>query len=76
MEEDLKIVAVRMDSDGEIKKVKLTDGRVLTRDEAVQLCQDDGLPGYHTQTSRLGHTFIASNRNLDRSDNLQNLPTF
>jgi hypothetical protein len=76
VDERIKVIAVRMGTDGEVEKLKLSDGRIVTRDEAVSLCEAGELPDYHAQSSRYGTMFVASNRNLDRSDNLQNLPEF
>ena len=75
-EERREIVAVRRDEEGEISKVKFSSGEVLSLMEAIDLANRNELPGYHSQNSRLGKTFIASNRNLDKTDNLQSLPEF
>lgn len=74
--EDLKIVAVRKDTSGEIDAFKLSDGRVVEKVVAFQMVNRGELKGYVSGVSSLGEAYIRSAADGDPTNNLGNLPSF
>ena len=70
-----KIVAVRKDSTGTIVEYKLDNGRVLSKDMAVNEVGSGRIEGCATFTTRDGDTAIRSNRGQE-GYSLSSLPEF
>lgn len=70
-----KIVATRQSTSGEIMEVKLDNGTVMSRDQAVMAAErgeiEDVIPAYRDGTS-----YLRSVGDGDPSNNLKNLPSF
>lgn len=69
-------VAVRKNADGDLREFKTSSGRILTYEEALQQIQAGMIEGVNTFTGKDGETYIRSNPDGDRSNNLDSLPTF
>ena len=69
-------IAVRKNADGDLRKFKTSSGRILTYEEALQQVQAGMIEGVNTFTGKDGETYIRSNPDGDRSNNLDSLPTF
>ncbi|WP_078409656.1 DUF3892 domain-containing protein [Priestia abyssalis] len=69
-------IAVRKNADGDLKEFKTSSGRILTYEEALQQVQSGMIEGVNTFTGKDGETYIRSNPDSDRSNNLDSLPTF
>ena len=57
-----KITAVSHDTDGNISKYQLDDGRVLDREQAINETEAGSIEGVATFTTRDGSKAIRSNR--------------
>lgn len=72
-----KIVAVRKNERGNIISVKLSDGKIMSVNDAISLCKSGGLRQYHVGVNPYDNEeFLASDANTIEEDNLDNLPTF
>jgi hypothetical protein len=69
-------IAVQKNADGDLQKFKTASGRILSYDEALQQVQAGRIEGVNTFTGKDGDTYIRSNPDGDRSNNLDALPTF
>lgn len=71
-----KIVEVHRDSSGEIELVKLDDGRIMSRTEAVTKMNSGELFLADTLTAESsdGEVYLRSMPDGDRTNNLSNLP--
>lgn len=72
----MNIVAVRKDENGDNKEFKLEDGKVVSLDEAINMCERGELPDYNVGTSKSGSKFIRGNADGESSNNLDQMPTF
>lgn len=73
--EELKVVAVKKNDEGNLSKFKLNDGRVVNLDECAAMCDCGELSLTHT-TGKDGAPVIRSYPDGDESNNLSNLPEF
>ncbi|MFD1738436.1 DUF3892 domain-containing protein [Bacillus salitolerans] len=69
-------VAVQKNSDGDIIAFKTSSGRILPYDDAVWEVQSGSIDGVNTFEGRDGDTYIRSNPDHDKLNNLDQLPTF
>lgn len=69
MEEELRIVGVAEDDKGANTHYELTDGRALTREEAVQLHKNGQLQGYHIYL-RNGVEYLRDDPDSSIEDNI------
>jgi hypothetical protein len=69
-------IAVRKNEDGDLAEFKTSSGRILQYEEALQQVQAGMIEGVNTFTGKDGETYIRSNPDDDRSNNLDSLPTF
>ena len=76
--EDLRIVATRKNEAGIITDFKLNDGRVLSKEEAVNVCKREGIIGVNVGRTRGEHPreILRANPTNDPSKALENLPEF
>lgn len=72
----MNIVAVRKDENGDNKEFKLEDGKVVSLDVAINMCERGELPDYNVGTSKSGSKFIRGNADGESSNNLDQMPTF
>lgn len=70
-----KIVATRQSTSGEIMEVKLDDGTVMSRDQAVVAAEQGQIENVIT-AYRDGTSYLRSVPDSDPSNNLSNLPSF
>ena len=78
MTERLRICAARRGDLQQIKFFKLTDGRVISYDDAITMVHDGELKGYNIYT-RNCKAYIRDNPDFDTGDtrdNIQSLPEF
>lgn len=72
-----KIVAVRKNERGNIISVKLSGGKIMSVEDAINLCKSGGLRQYHVGVNPYDRgEFLAADANTIEEDNLDNLPTF
>ena len=71
-----KIVAVQKDEKGVIQQYKLDDNQVVDVSRAIQMVKDNKIENCNVFTTRNGSEAIRSNNDGDKSNNLDNLPTF
>jgi hypothetical protein len=69
-------VAVHKKEDGDLVEFKTSSGRILQYEEALQQVQAGMIEGVNTLTGKDGETYILSNPDGNRSNNLDSLPTF
>lgn len=69
-----QIVALVKD-DGKVSGYKLSGGRVLTREEGVQLARQGGIQGVGVATKK-GTEYLKSLPDDSENNNLGNLPSF
>lgn len=72
----MNIVAVKRNEDGDNVEFKLDNGTVVSSEEAIQMCEKGELPDYNVGTSKSGSKFLRGNADGDKSNNLDNMPTF
>lgn len=72
----MKIVAVKKDENGTIEQYKLDDNQVVNVNEAINMVKQNQIENCNVFTTRNGSEAIRSNRDEDKSNNLDNLPTF
>ena len=72
----MNIIAVKRNEDGDNTEFKLDNGSVVTMEEAIKMCEKGDLPNYNIGTSKAGTKFIRGNADGDKSNNLDNMPTF
>lgn len=68
-----EIIGVSKNDAGVIEKVKLSNGRVVTRDRAIEMTKKGQIDGAHVGRSRNGKEVL---RGDPTSGALGNLPTF
>jgi len=69
----LRVTGRREDENGANTHYRLSDGRIVTRAEAVRMCRNDELPGYHVY-ERDGVDYLRDNPDTRESDNIDNQP--
>ena len=72
----MKIVAVKKDENGTIEQYKLDNNQVVNVNEAIDMVKQNQIENCNVFTTRNGSEAIRSNRDEDKSNNLDNLPTF
>lgn len=72
----MKIVAVKKDENGTIEQYKLDNNQVVNVNEAINMVKQNQIENCNVFTTRNGSEAIRSNRDEDKSNNLDNLPTF
>ena len=75
-DDDLKIIAVQKEISGEVRAYKLSDGRIVSVQKAVDLCNRGILGGYITATRWDGDAYIRTRPDGTRGNNLSNVPEF
>jgi len=77
-ENQLEIVAVRKNGDGDLEQVKLNNGQVVDIQTAIQMAEANQIANVNTGATRGDHPHktLRSNPDGDPSNNLSNLPTF
>ncbi|PKM95296.1 MAG: DUF3892 domain-containing protein [Firmicutes bacterium HGW-Firmicutes-1] len=70
------IVKIRKNDDGDITNVMLQDGTVFPLDEAIRMTKDEKIHGVNVGKSKNGIEFLRADPDGDKSNNLDNLPTF
>ena len=69
----LTITGRREDSTGANTHYRLSDGRIVTREEAVGMCKGGQLPRYHVY-ERDGVEYLRDNPDTRESDNIDSQP--
>jgi len=74
----LEIVAVRKNGEGDLEQVKLNNGQVVDIQTAIQMAEQDQIANVNTGSTRGDnpHKTLRSNPDGDPTNNLDNLPTF
>lgn len=72
----MDIVAVRKDTNGTITDYKLSNGKVISVSEAVNMASSGQLSGYNVATATDGSKSIRSNPDSVKKNNLDSKPTF
>lgn len=70
---NLRIVGRKEDENGANTHYKLSDGRIVTRAEAVAMYRRGELPGYHIITVD-GIEYLRDNPDTREEDNIDNQP--
>ena len=71
-----KVAKIRRSENGSIAKIMLTNGQILTQQQAVRKA-DQGLIGnVHVVQPKYDKPFIRTNPNSSEKDNLDEKPTF
>lgn len=73
---DIRIVKVKKNSEGDITDVMLNDGATYSIDEAISLAKNGTIQGVNVGQAKNGREFIRSNPNGQENDNLDNMPSF
>lgn len=78
IEERASIVAVKKDDHGIITDFKLNDGRVLSKEQAVEVAKTEGIRGVNVGVTRGKDKteMLRANPTNDVEKALHNLPTF
>ena len=69
----LRIIGRREDANGANTHYKLSDGRIVTRQEGVAMCRRGELPGYNIITVD-GVDYLRDNPDTRVSDNIDSQP--
>ena len=69
----LRVVGRREDENGANTHYKLSDGRIVTRAEAVAMCKRGELPEYHVIVVN-GVEYLRDNPDSREEDNIDNQP--
>jgi hypothetical protein len=69
----LRITGRREDVRGANTHYRLSDGRIVTREEGVRLCRAGLLPDYHIYTLN-GVEYLRDNPDTSEKDNIDNQP--
>ncbi|MBU4186245.1 MAG: DUF3892 domain-containing protein [Proteobacteria bacterium] len=69
----LRITGRREDENGANTHYRLSDGRIVTRAEAVKMCENGELPNYHIY-ERDGIKYLRDNPDTSEMDNIDNQP--
>ena len=72
----MKIVAVKKDENGTIEQYKLDNNQVVNVNEAIDMVKQNQIENCNVFTTRNVSEAIRSNRDEDKSNNIDNLPTF
>lgn len=76
MVDKAKIIKVKKNPEGDITDVMLDNGNVYSINEAMIMAKDDLISGVNVSESKNGQTYLRSNPNGSKDDNLDNLPEF
>jgi hypothetical protein len=68
--------AVRKDEGGKIQMFQTSSGRELSYDEAIQEVDNDQIEGVNVVREEDGETYIRTNPDNRRENNLDGLPIF
>ncbi|KOO50773.1 DUF3892 domain-containing protein [Priestia koreensis] len=71
-----QFVAVRKNSDGDLDEFQTASGQILSYQDALQLVQAGNVENVSAFKGKDGGTYIRSNPDGDKSNNLDSLPTF
>jgi hypothetical protein len=69
----LRITGRREDENGANTHYRLSDGRIVTREEAVRMCRDGLLPDYNIIVVN-GVEYLRDNPDIREEDNIDNQP--
>lgn len=72
----MKIIAVQKDENGVIQQYKLDNNKVVGIQQAISMVENNEIENCNVFTTRSGNKAIRSNNDGDKSNNLDNLPTF
>lgn len=73
-EPDAKQIVALVKEQGRVSGYKLSDGKVLTKDEGIELARQGGIRGVGI-SSRNGSEYLKSLPDGDENNNLSNLPS-
>ncbi|MCL2034982.1 MAG: DUF3892 domain-containing protein [Oscillospiraceae bacterium] len=71
---DAKKITALLKENGRVSGYKLSDGRVLSKEEAVRLAREGGISGVGI-SSRKGNEYLKSLPDESENNNLGNLPS-
>lgn len=71
-----RIIKVKKNSEGDITDVMFENGEVYPIEEAIKMTKEGKVKGVNVGQAKNGRRFLRKNPNDDKSDNLDNLPTF
>ena len=71
-----KINRVKKDKKGTITGVSLTNGQKLTKNQAVKQAENGNIEGVHAVHPEGGASYIRSNNDDKKKNNLGNLPEY
>lgn len=71
-----RIIKVKKNSEGDITDVMFENGEVYPIEEAIKMTKEGKIEGVNVGQAKNGRQFLRRNPNDDKSDNLNNLPTF
>ena len=71
-----RVAKVRKDEDGDIMKIMLTNGRILTEHQAVREAKQGLIDNVHAVKPKFRKPYIRTNPNSSEKDNLNAKPTF
>ncbi len=69
----LKITGRREDEKGANTHYRLSDGRIITREEGVRMCNNGLLPDYHIYETN-GVEYLRDNPDTSEADNIDKQP--
>lgn len=69
----LRITGRREDEKGANTHYRLSDGRIITREEGVRMCKNDLLPDYHIY-ERESVEYLRDNPDTSEADNIDKQP--
>lgn len=72
----MKIVAVKKDENGVIEQYKLDNNQIVNVSDAIEMVNNNEIENCNVFTTKNGSQAIRSNRDENKSNNLDNLPTF
>jgi len=71
-----KVAKIRRSENGSIAKVMLTNGQILTENQAVRKANQGLIGNVHAVHPKHGEPFIRTNPNSIEKDNLDKKPNF
>ncbi|WP_110112281.1 DUF3892 domain-containing protein [Bacillus sp. CGMCC 1.16541] len=71
-----RFVAVKKNGEGDLQAFQTASGQQLSYEEALKQVQAGNIENVSTFTGKDGGTYIRSNPDNDKANNLDNLPEF
>lgn len=69
-----KIIGVKHDNKGEITAYKLDNGKIITKDEGINIAEQGKISGVTVGVSKKGEKFLRSIPDGKEGNNLDSLP--